>query len=138
MLEGLFPGSLGIMHAALGGLQKREAAISENLANIDTPSYKRLEVGFESLLRRYRARHSADSFDLSTTSPQHFSAGPQVMADIVPVTWRSTGTAVRNDGNNVDVDFEMTLLAQTELTYNSLAELMKRDFEGLKSVLRGG
>lgn len=151
MLEGLFGEHVTLLHSSLQGMEKRTAAINENLANIDTPNYKRKNVEFESELQRFRRfRGGRDnpylaktnsahmgSIGLTQTNGMHFALGPMSLDDVKPAIWRSDTTAFRNDGNNVDIDFEMSLLAQTEITYNAVATFMKNRFEGMKGVIRG-
>jgi len=150
VLEGLYGKTDAVVYAAMGGVTARTLAVNENLANIDTPFYKRKQVEFETQLQRFRRRHdnrdqdmavtSSMHFgiaDLATTHAAHFDVGPWSASEIKPASWRADGTSFRNDGNNVDVDYEMTVLAQSEMTYNTLATFMRDRFEGLKAVIRG-
>lgn len=151
MLEGLFGEHGAVLHASMKGMETRTSAINENLANIDTPGYKRKNVEFESELQRFRRfRDGRDNPFLAKTNPahmgtmamtrtngMHLSLGPLSLDDVKPAIWRSDATAFRNDGNNVDIDFEMSLLAQTEISYNAVATFMKKKFEGLQGVIRG-
>ncbi len=151
MLESLYGEHGALLHASMKCLEKRTSAINENLSNIDTPSYKRKNVEFESELQRYRrfrdgrdnpylARTNSGhmgSMSLTRTNGAHLALGPNSLDDVKPAIWRSDATAFRNDGNNVDIDFEMSLLAQTEITYNAVATMMKNKFEGIKGVIRG-
>ncbi|MNL81886.1 Flagellar basal body rod protein FlgB [compost metagenome] len=63
--------------------------------------------------------------------------GPQSLEDFQVSVSRSNEVTMRNDGNNVDIDAEMTRLAQANATYNAMADLMKRKMTGLHSVIRG-
>ena len=151
MLEGLFGEHGAVLHAAMKGMETRFGAINENLANIDTPGYKRKNVEFEGELQRLRRYMSGrdnpftakthpahmGTIGLSRTDGMHFALGPLSLDDVRPAIWRSDTTSFRNDGNNVDIDFEMSLLAQTEITYNAVATFMKKKFEGLQGVIRG-
>lgn len=156
MLDGLLGGTHDVLHTALRGLSMREQAIAENLANIDTPRYKKREVEFEAQLREWRKFKHGESdswglalthrihtgggnhFRIDRTHPVHFALGPSSINEVQPMSWRSEANSFRNDDNNVDIDLEMSLLAQTELSYNAISELMKRSFDGLKGVIRGG
>ncbi|MEM5419420.1 flagellar basal body rod protein FlgB, partial [Staphylococcus gallinarum] len=48
------------------------------------------------------------------------------------------GGAMRSDGNNVDLDYEMSELARNQLQYEAMMEQLNRRLGGLKSVIRGG
>lgn len=136
MLDRLFSDTTDVMAKAMGGLSKRQHAIAENIANADTPNYKRIEVAYEAQL--HRAASGTQGIELAATLPGHIRLdGPQSLAEFQAQVTRASDTSMRNDGNNVDVDAEMTRLAQTSLTYNALADLMKRKMTGLHSVIRG-
>lgn len=139
MLEKLFGTGTTAMAKAMGALSMRQRAIAENIANADTPHYKRLEVAFEGQLQQavYKSDEGND-LPMETADPRHFRiGGPQDLEAFQAQLTRADDTAMRNDGNNVDVDAEMTRLAQTSMTYNTLADMMKRRFAGLKSVIHG-
>ena len=136
MLDGLF-GRPEFLRLGLDGLSARGDAITENLANSDTPNYKRKEVEFETQLQQIRQSGESGHMWLRTDDPRQISLGPSSAADFQPEVWRATGTSLRNDGNNVDIDSEMSSLAQNEISYNAVAELMKRDFDQIKSVIKG-
>ncbi len=137
MLEGLFQGP-EFLNSALDGLTARNDAIADNLANVDTPNYKAKRVDFESQLQGLLQRSKgADPVGLVVDQPRQFTLRPNSVGDIKPVEWTASGTSMRNDGNNVDIDYEMTLLAQTEISYNAVADLEKRDFTRMKSVISG-
>lgn len=103
---------------ALDGLSTRHAAIADNIANVNTPGYKRKEVPFEDALSR--AVQGKD-FDAA-----HPFATP-VVSD--------TTTEARSDGNNVDVEAEMARLAETTLRYQTLTQYVGGYFSGLKTVI---
>lgn len=111
--------------AALDGLAARHAAISDNIANVNTPGYKRKDVVFEEALAR--------ALDDCARNP----CGGR-MAPIEPLLVRETGTSLRADGNNVDIDREAVALADNALRYQALAQYVGGFFAGLKSVINSG
>lgn len=138
MLDKLFSGAPDVMAKAMDGLSTRQKAIAENIANADTPHYKRFEVAYEGQLKRAISQPGAFEVPMATSHPMHIRLdGPQSLEEFQAVVSRSTENTMRNDGNNVDIDAEMTRLAQTSITYNAMADLMKRSMEGLKTVIRG-
>lgn len=138
MLDKLFSGSTDVMAKAMDGLATRQKAIAENIANADTPHYKRFEVAYEGQLARAVSGPGEFEVPMAASDPRHFRVdGPQSLDEFRALVSRSSDSTMRNDGNNVDVDAEMTRLAQTSITYNAMADLMKRNLEGFKSVIRG-
>ncbi|MBU6429119.1 MAG: flagellar basal body rod protein FlgB [Cyanobacteria bacterium REEB65] len=151
MLGGLFR-EPDFLNLALRGLTERGDAISENITNADTPGYKRKAVAFERQLQEIRDkmdRRSSGSLSVQLDTPDSgdmtsegktvsAGAGPSSdLADFQPTSRRETTTSIRNDGNNVDIDAEMSDLARNEISYNAVADLVKRDFDRLRSVLNG-
>ncbi len=145
MLDSLF-GNVNVIAKAMHGLGARQRVIGENIANVDTPRYKRMEVAYEQQLRAAikadgsSARGSESEIDLpmQVTNGRHFSVGPLAEGlDGVHATLNQvTDETYRVDGNNVDVDAEMAKLAETNLRYNTMATLARNKFDGLKSMLR--
>lgn len=113
-------GNTDIMKHALDASWKRNKVLNENIANIDTPGYKRKEVAFD----EYMSKALKHRNDMSGTS---FS-GPRVYED-------KTNLSYRIDGNNVDVDTEMVYLAENQLKYNTLISQVNYNFERIKSVM---
>ena len=135
MLEKLFGGTVGVLQASLTGLGQRQRVLAENIANADTPHYKRFDLSYETQLQA--AVDAGAQAPLATTHPGHLSLGPRGLGEFRPELRRVEDSTLRNDGNNVDIDVEMTRLAQTSLTYSAVADLMKRKMGGLKDVIRG-
>jgi flagellar basal-body rod protein FlgB len=135
VLDKLFGGTTDVLHAGLTGLGQRQRAHAENISNADTPHYKRFEVSYETQLQA--AVEGGRGAPLALTHAGHLSLGPQGLSQFRPELRRAEDSTLRNDGNNVDIDVEMTRLAQTSLTYSAVADLMKRKMMGLKEVIRG-
>ena len=113
---------------ALDGLSARHAALSDNIANVNTPGYKRKTVPFEEALER--AVHDA-------ISPCTGAACGPVKPFSPPVV-RETDSSARADGNNVDIEREMVLLAENTLRYETLTQYVGGFFSGLKMVINSG
>lgn len=139
MLDALFEGT-DVIQKSMQGLTARQQAIGQNVANADTPGYKRLQVGFERQLRAAikNKKQDADELPMRTASDRHFSLGP--LADgldgVKPELTQITDETYRNDQNNVSIESEMSQLAETNVRYNTMATLAKNRFDGLKNVIR--
>jgi flagellar basal-body rod protein FlgB len=111
---------------ALDSSWLRNSVISHNIANVDTPGYKRKVVLFEEFLNS----------EMKTGKIAH---GKSRLSDhSISVTEDYTPSSYRSDGNNVDIENEMALLAANSLRYNTLIQRMNGDFQKLRSVIRGG
>jgi flagellar basal-body rod protein FlgB len=129
--------SMKLVQSALRGLSLRQQAISNNLANIDTPGYRGTDVSFEGELKR--AIGSEGTMALARTSQGHLVAARSAGThEMTPQVVDLPGAQLRNDGNTVDVDREMSRLAETALTYNALVEAMNLKLSLLRSVITEG
>ena len=136
MLDSLFE-NVNVIQQSLHGLSARQRAIGENVANADTPGYKRLEVTYERQLKaRLKSKDAAkDDLELKTGNQRHFQLGPMADGDLAALH-RVNDEVYRNDQNNVDIEVEMTKLAETNIRYNTMATLARDKFEGIKGILR--
>jgi flagellar basal-body rod protein FlgB len=129
-----------VLQQSLTGLSMRQRATANNIANVDTPGYKAQQVSFEGQLARAVDRQLTTQAGLNmvSTNPAHLSAGPQQLANVQPVVSKLDGMSYRNDGNSVDIEREMALLAETQLRYATLSSLMGRRLAMHRSIVRAG
>jgi flagellar basal-body rod protein FlgB len=129
-----------ILQQSLTGLSMRQRATANNIANVDTPGYKAAQVSFEGQLARAVDRRLGQGLEvqLASTDPAHLSAGPQQPATLQPVVSELDGMSYRNDGNSVDIEREMALLAETQLRYATLSSLMSRRLAMQRNISRAG
>jgi flagellar basal-body rod protein FlgB len=112
----------------------RQRVIANNIANINTPNFKKSTVTFESLLKKALGR---ESIDLNTTHPRHFGVRP-LLAELQPEVNLNSTTSMRTDGNNVDIDEEMANLAANSIQYQAIGRELSEHFSLLKLVITGG
>lgn len=114
-----------ILVRALDALALRQQVTASNIANADTPGFRASEVRFEDILQRALATRPGE-LSLARTDPRHLLAGGIDAAQVEPQVVELSNTRLRNDGNNVDIDREMGLLAETTLRYNAVTEALAR------------
>ncbi len=137
MLGSLFDGvSLQAARVALTGLTRRQEAISSNVANIDTVGYQRRSVSFEDDLAAALGRRT-EQVALRTTDPRHISSASMASGRNPNTVTAREVVADRNDGNQVSIDEEMTLLAETQLRFQALTSVVSRRLGTLRGVIRG-
>lgn len=129
-------GAASILHQALDGLSARQRITAQNLANVDTPGYQAREVRFEDQLRQRLHASPADvRLAPVETHPQHLGLGlPQDQ----PFTVHQLTGAMRNDRNGVDLEQEVTRMAQAQLSYGALTQIVGGRFGTLKYVISEG
>lgn len=111
-----------ILGKSIQGTWARNQAIAANIANVDTPGYKRKDVVFETYLDQAMQGNG------KITSEELNRIKPKTITDY-------SSTSYRLDGNNVDVDAEMGYLAENQLRYNALVSQVNYNFSRIKSVL---
>jgi len=97
----------------------RNNVYSNNIANVDTPGYKRKRVEFENMLQKVLNKEGKMSIN---------SIDPIIVED-------NTTSSFRIDGNNVDPEVEMVELAKNQIKYNSLINQVSYEFKMLKTVI---
>lgn len=122
----------------MNGLSKRFKTVAQNIANVNTPGYARSEVTFENELREALNMKDDEKLALTTTDDAHISNVPRDVTSITPKEHRAVGELTRWDGNGVDLDIEMSKLAQARMTYTALASLMSKRIESYKLAIGGG
>jgi len=124
--------SINMMQDGLTGAMKRQEAVADNMANVNTPGYKRKEVSFQdSLKQAYLDQDSG--LEMQTAHPRHI--GNESSQPVKPTTHEISDTSMRNDKNNVDPDREMAKQAKTSLYYNGLAQFERQVFSSMGNMM---
>ncbi len=118
---------------ALDGISQRQNAISRNLANVDTPGYQAQTVNFEDTLKR--ALNAQNRLPMEITSAAHLTGASSTPAAFTLVN--RPGGSERADGNNVDLDVEMTDMSEAGISYQALTQAVTKKFDLLKTIASG-
>lgn len=108
-------GTQAILESAMRGAWQRQTALTENMANVDTPGYKREELDFQSTLQGAIA--NGESVE-----------GVSFHAEAQP-------TADSPNGNGVSMEQESALLAENGLDYQALTEMLGAHDETLRAAM---
>lgn len=133
-MMGLFD-SISLMEKLLDAKWLRNRILSNNIANADTPGYKRSDVSFEEVLKKNMEQENV--LPLTTTHKNHIS-NIKTVSDIKPRVFLQNDTTLRNDRNNVDIDKEMVELTKNTLSYNMTADQLQRAFQLLNMAISEG
>ncbi len=119
---------INVLDKAADASWLREATITNNLANVDTPGFKRKDVDFEGVLKTELGRSKYVTLDqkVKDLHMNHLNA---------PAYTDSSNFSYRLDGNNVDVDTEQVELASEQLRYTALTDSITHEISRFKSVL---
>lgn len=130
MSSGMF-GFVNVLKAAADASWTREEVLTNNIANVDTPNYKRQDVDFTTYLRSALLRTNGGSSSL-TNRVNNLNYN-----DIAIRTYTDNSTlSYRLDGNNVDLSTENVELASEQINYNALIDSMNNEFSRFKTVLK--
>ena len=122
-----------VLAKAADGAWLRNEAIANNIANVNTPNYKRQDVSFESELKHALKASKYESLDEKV---ENLNDGSN-LSKIEPRTYTdSANYSYRLDGNNVDIDNENVELASNQIKYNALIQGINGDFTNLRTVIK--
>lgn len=128
--------SFQLFQKALDSTALRQNVIANNIANNDTPQFKRSDVVFEELLQQELDVMST-SLEGRRTNSRHIPIGRQALTAPDPQIRIDENTTVNNNMNNVDIDYENALLAKNQLKYNVLVTQLNHEFRSIRTALDG-
>lgn len=126
---------LSIITGALDGSVKRGELISNNIANIGTPNYKRQDINFKSMLAEKIDSENSKKLSIETTNEKHIPFRRDYTSQI---TTSKNNRSFRNDQNNVDIDHEMAEMAKNSIYYNVMTRRAAGHFSTLNQVINQG
>ncbi|MBK9576695.1 MAG: flagellar basal body rod protein FlgB [Fibrobacterota bacterium] len=112
----------------------RQKSIANNIANINTPGYKRIEVQFESELRKALDPNRLQG---ARTDNGHMDIGKPNLHSLHPEAYRPTDPTLPGQINNVDIDMEMAKLAENQILYNSGVKFLNDRIQTIRSAIMG-
>lgn len=127
------------LEGAIKAASLRQQVLANNVANVDTPNFKRSDVVFEDLLAQAMSLDGGPSpgFAGIGSDDRHIPVGgtssPVPSARIVT----EESTRINNSRNNVDIDKEMALLAENQLRYNLYAQQINHEIKMLRIGIKG-
>lgn len=120
---------VNVLNKAADVAWTRNDVLANNIANMDTPGYKRQDVDFESQLKQAMRSTRFKSVDARVDAINDTELETRVYTD-------ASGFSYRLDGNNVDIDTETARLAENQIKYNGLVQSMNEEFTNLKMVMK--
>ena len=120
---------INVLNRAADAAWQRNEAISNNIANVDTPGYKRQDVAFESVLQQALGNNRYQSMDDKVANVNLSRLRGRAYVDYANYSYRL-------DGNNVDIENENVMLAENQLKYQGLISSINQEFTNLQSVMK--
>ena len=137
----MFPDDLttAVLTQAMAGYSARNTAIANNIANADTPGYKRVDVSFESALAD-AVDADRDRLKMDVGSSISAIDGSEVtrrVDEVAPNVMSTDTTTMRVDGSNVDPDDEMARLSANQLASSTVVSLLDKRFQQFRTAITG-
>ena len=120
---------INVLDRAADAAWQRNEAISNNIANVDTPGYKRQDVAFESVLQQALGNNRYEPMDDKVANVNLSRLRGRAYVDYANYSYRL-------DGNNVDIENENVMLAENQLKYQGLISSINQEFTNLKTVMK--
>lgn len=121
---------INVLDKAADAAALRHQVLSNNIANDDTPGFKRQDVAFESELKKALGKVTDDTnIDKRVGNIKTEQLKANIYTDM-------EGYSYRLDGNNVDIETENVKLAENQIKYQGLLDSITQEFNNLKTVMR--
>jgi flagellar basal-body rod protein FlgB len=98
----------------------RHKVLSQNVANVNTPGYRKLTVSFDDELSQHLLMH-----------------GERGVASVQPTIVEDPTSPTRLDGNNVDIDAEMMRLNKNTLLNNAYLQIVATKTAMMRNAITG-
>jgi flagellar basal-body rod protein FlgB len=132
----LFDSTTKALAASANFRQLRNTVTSANIANAETPGYTAKKVDFEDALSRALTLEGAGT--LKASDPGHFPTGPGSLMNTKADVYENPDANINNDGNTVDLEKEMSTLAENSILYKAAISLINKKLAALKYAAGDG
>ncbi len=143
-----------VLEKALDASSLRHKLIANNIANVNTPGYKRTDMVFQEELRRaldcapgcpmeqkyskYSDPWQAFCFKAKKTNSRHWDFGVPRLEDLEPSVNKFENLLYRNDESGVDIDREVAEMTKNSLYYNVIARRLTQQYQMLNTIISKG
>ena len=134
--NGLFRDTISMLERSLNLRSLQHRVLASNIANMDTPNYKAVELAVAEEMNGNQGYDSG--IQLVRTQTGHLPIHPNPTDRVKLKVAKPPEFSLRGDGNTVDLDRTMGKLAENTLLYKSAAQIISQKFNGLKKAIRGG
>jgi len=111
---------------------ERQKVISSNIANINTPGYKTKELVFEDELNNSITNNN---LQMKTTNSRHMVNSNSFLTNSNPKLMEVENLEEQNDGNNVNLDTQMSEMSKNKVLFDAIQSSIKRDSKLFRSVV---
>ena len=132
-----FGQTVGMLRNAMAGASTAHSAIANNIANVNTPDFRRTDVSFKDALAATEAGEGdPDELALATDDPRQIPIGGAQAPEPFAITSTVDDTTrMRVDGSNVDVDQEMAKLSLNSAYAQTMGQLLQNQYTRLRKAI---
>ena len=132
-----FEKSIDLAHRYLDVLSLRQSVIADNIANVDTPNFKRSRISFEAELERAMLNERTSNLSLIKNNDKHFDGFKELSyLDVKPRKMLDYLSTINNNGNNIDIDSEIKSLVQNQMIYSLFTNIQAHNFKSVNIVIK--
>jgi flagellar basal-body rod protein FlgB len=140
-IEGIFSNTIELLGKSVDLRAKNQNLIASNVANAETPNYVPKALDFEQELQGVLKSRSSAQRSISVPNSRHIpirggAGGPirSVTGTVIEAPAKTPG----KDGNAVELENEMSRMAENQVMFNASVQMLTKKFEGLRSAIREG
>lgn len=127
---GVFEKTFNLVKTALKIRSYKHSLLASNIANVDTPGYRRKDIPFEKVIQSYLSEKGS----LKTTHPQHLKGFRKSLKELIKTYEEETlGTP-----NNVNLEEELVQLTENQMLYEATLQALSKELERLKEAITEG
>ena len=133
-----FGQTVDMLKNALTGAAETHAATANNVANVNTPNFKRTDVSFkEALAQSVPEQPDPDQLQIAVTSDKDITTDPTAVVKPFAVSQSlDEGQQLRLDGSNVDVDQEMAKLSLNSAYAQTMGQMLGVQYTRTRDALQ--
>ena len=119
---------VNILDKAADAANLRNELLTNNIANVSTPNYKRKDLDFESQLQQQLKHYKYTNLDEKVKKTDLSKLKANIYTDLSNYSYRL-------DGNNVDIDTENVELASEQIKYEALTNSINAEFTRMRQAM---
>lgn len=135
-INGIFSQTISLLERSLNLRSLQHRALASNLANMDTPNYKAVELEVKEEMNK--SRGTVPGLQLTQTHTDHLPFHHYSSHGAKLKVAKPPEFSLRGDGNTVDLDRTMGKMAENTLLYRTATQLISKKFNGLRKAIKGG
>jgi len=128
--------TLMLLKKGMDATSLRHKLIAHNIANVETPGFKASDTNFKDQLNKLLGEE--ENLRIANTRGKHISSAPPIqLSELFPQIIKTKGSSRVEDGNNVDIDAQMTNLSENTLEFRAYHRAMGDMLSIITSAVRG-